>query len=214
MRLSKIQSQGSRTIGEHSHCDISLKHAHSPLRFGAAALQWKNCTTMQDYISHGLYQSAAMYIVSICAILFWNKIAPRDLAFVSVIMSPRCYRSILSSHGIQWNYILLSGTFAYELLFIFSPSTTDPSGLPLSSLIFADPVSPSTSGWFGFFWPSRVAYQHVTFLKSLSVLLSSALYQVLPTIFPSNPETLDARQLSTFLNVINNAVRTVDSEGD
>lgn len=38
---------------------------------------------MQDFVSHGLYQSTAIYVVGICALLFWNKIAPRDLAFVS-----------------------------------------------------------------------------------------------------------------------------------
>lgn len=42
---------------------------------------------MEEYISHGLYESMAMYLVSFCALVFWNKIAPRDLAFVSVAVA-------------------------------------------------------------------------------------------------------------------------------
>ncbi|KAJ3534260.1 hypothetical protein NM688_g7162 [Phlebia brevispora] len=163
-------------------------------RFGPSALGWKTCTTMQDYISHGLYQSTAIYIVGVCALLFWNKIAPHNLAF--------------------WNYVLLSGTFAYELLYILSPSSTEPSSSSLSSLIFTDPVSPSSSGVLAALWPTRVAYQHISFIKSLSVLLSSALYQVLPNIFPSIPDTLDVQQLYSFFNLVNTFSRNIDAESE
>lgn len=54
-------------------------------RFGAQALKWKNFQTMQEYLSHGMTQSVAYYVVSFCVLIFWNKVSPRDLAFVSLL---------------------------------------------------------------------------------------------------------------------------------
>ena len=52
-------------------------------RFGPQALKWEKVTTMQDYFMHGMGHSVVYYAVCIAALMFWNKIAPRDLAFVS-----------------------------------------------------------------------------------------------------------------------------------
>ena len=38
---------------------------------------------MQEYLSHGMYQTAGYYVIAICVLFIWNKIVPRDLAFVS-----------------------------------------------------------------------------------------------------------------------------------
>ena len=114
---------------------------------------------------------------------------------------------------LQWNYLLLFWTFAHELLFVLGPSTTEPSPVAFSSLLFTDPASPSRSGVFAYLWPGRVAYQHIIFLKSLSVLLSSALYQVVPTLFPSSTEKINPADMSRFLQLLNSSLRTIDQEG-
>lgn len=38
---------------------------------------------MQDYFMHGMGHSIVYYAISIAALILWNMIAPRDLAFVS-----------------------------------------------------------------------------------------------------------------------------------
>lgn len=65
---------------------------------------------------------------------------------------------------------------------------------------------------FAFIWPYRVAYQHISFMKSLSVLFSSALYQVLPNLFPSIPDTLDPQQLNGFFNFVNTSLQSLETE--
>ena len=100
-----------------------------------------------------------------------------------------------------------------ELLLITAPSTSDSSYTALPSSLYTPPDAPSRSGLLGFFWPNRVAYQHVAFLKSLSILLSSALYQVIPPLFPSAAEKLDPKHVAQFLSLVNNALRSIDSEG-
>ena len=100
-----------------------------------------------------------------------------------------------------------------ELLLIMAPSTSDSPYSELPSTLYALPDAPSRSGLLGFFWPNRVAYQHIAFLKSLSILLSSALYQVIPTLFPSAAEKLDPKDVAQFLSVVNTALRSIDSEG-
>lgn len=74
--------------------------------------------------------------------------------------------------------------FIYELIFILSPSTAPPSSTPLSSFLFSDPTSAASSSFFSLLWPHRVAYQHVRFLHSLSILLGVALSRVAPVLFP------------------------------
>ena len=48
---------------------------------------------MQDYFMHGMGHSVVYYAVSIAALMFWNKIAPRDLAFVSRHLRTLCLSS-------------------------------------------------------------------------------------------------------------------------
>lgn len=38
---------------------------------------------MQEYLTHGLYQSTAYYVISFCALIFMNKISRRNHSFVS-----------------------------------------------------------------------------------------------------------------------------------
>lgn len=134
--------------------DVEQSHHCIAVRFGPEALQWKGCDSMRDYITHGLYQAGAVYLVGLALIMLWNNISSRTYIFVSRDLSIM-ERPLLTC--LQWNYLLLTATFAYEMLFILSPSPSTPSVQTLSALIFTDPVAPSNSGWFGFFWPSRVA---------------------------------------------------------
>ncbi|EKM53361.1 uncharacterized protein PHACADRAFT_259680 [Phanerochaete carnosa HHB-10118-sp] len=161
-------------------------------RFGPQALKWDKVTTMQDYFMRGMGHSVLYYAVGIAALMFWNKIAPRDLAF--------------------WNYLILFWTFAVELLLIMAPSTSDSSHTALPSSLYTPPDAPSRTGLLGLLWPNRVAYQHINFLKSLSILLSSALYQVIPILFPSATEKLDPKQVAQFMSLANNALRNIDQE--
>lgn len=161
-------------------------------RFGPPALKWEKVTTMQDYFMHGMGHSVVYYAMSIAFLLFWNKIAPRDLAF--------------------WNYLLVIWTFALELLFIMTPSISDSTPTALPSSLYAPPDAPSRTSLLGYLWPNRVAYQHIIYLKSLSILLSSALYQVIPTLFPSAAEKLDPKHVAQFLALANNVLRNVDQE--
>lgn len=90
---------------------------------------------------------------------------------------------------------------------------SDSSYASLPSTLYTPPDAPSRSGLLGFLWPNRVAYQHIAYLKSLSIVLSSALYQVIPTLFPSAAEKLDPRHVAQFLSLVNTALRNIDSEG-
>ena len=52
-------------------------------RFGPQALTWRNCTTLREYIRHGLMQSAGYHIVSICALLLFSTTGkPTPVSFV------------------------------------------------------------------------------------------------------------------------------------
>ncbi len=92
MSNSRILLRGLHTTGKccSHHPTFHELILHRLGRFGATALTWTQCTTMAEYITHGLYQSIGMYVASICALLVWNKIAPRDLAFVSLGAPPSC----------------------------------------------------------------------------------------------------------------------------
>lgn len=73
---------------------------HILCRFGPDALKWKDCKTIDEYIIHGLYQSALYYVVSICALLFWSKISSRALSFVSITTLCRSFASLCLYSGI------------------------------------------------------------------------------------------------------------------
>ena len=117
MRLSKILLLDLLMTGERalSSRSIFLTLMFSLGRFGLQALKWKNFHTMQEYLSHGMTQSVAYYVVSFCVLIFWNRISPRDLAFVSA--HPTLV-VVLLRVAMQWNYLLLAWTFAQELHFL------------------------------------------------------------------------------------------------
>ncbi|KAH8103268.1 DnaJ-domain-containing protein [Cristinia sonorae] len=161
-------------------------------RFGPQALTWKNCTTLREYIRHGLMQSAGYHIVSICALLLYSAVGKQ---------SPVSF----------WRYVLFASLFAYELVFLLSPSPTPPSTTTLSSFLFTDPASPSHNSILGLLWPNRVAYQHIRFLHSLFMLCSVAISRVSPVLFPS-PPTLEPKQLANKLKEINILAQSADAE--
>lgn len=64
-------------------------------RFGASVLTWTQCTTMREYLRHGLMQSSGYHIVTGAGLLFFSAIGkPNSVAFVST-PRPRPLRSNL-----------------------------------------------------------------------------------------------------------------------
>lgn len=120
--------------------------------------------------------------------------------------------ALLLTVAFKWNFILLFWTFAQELYFLLGPSISEPSSVAFSSWLFTDPASPSRVGLLAFLWPYRVAYQHITFLKSLSLLISSAIYQVIPQLFPTSTEKIDQVHLAKFFSLLNSAARDMDQK--
>ena len=100
------------------------------------------------------------------------------------------------------------------MLFVLGPSVSDASDTALSSLLFTDPVSPSKAGLLGLLFPYRVAYQHITFLKSFSFLISSAIYQVVPNLFPTSEEQWKQSDLATFFALMNTTIRGLDQQSE
>ncbi|KAI0740977.1 hypothetical protein C8Q76DRAFT_689652 [Earliella scabrosa] len=159
-------------------------------RFGPDALEWSQCTTLREYIRHGLMQASGFYITSVCILL---------LLSASGRPGPVAY----------WRYILLALIAVYEMLFILNPSPAPQASSTLSSALFSDPTDEAHTTLFTFFWPRRVAYQHIRFLHSLFVLCSFALSNVVPVLFPSpTPEMTEkwilneAQQIVAHANAI------------
>ena len=99
------------------------------------------------------------------------------------------------SHLYQWRYILLALIAVYEMLFILNPSPAPQASSTLSSALFSDPTDEAHTTLFTFFWPRRVAYQHIRFLHSLFVLCSFALSNVVPVLFPSLATEMQEMQI-------------------
>ncbi|KAI0774844.1 hypothetical protein BD413DRAFT_603418 [Trametes elegans] len=138
-------------------------------RFGPEALKWQQCTTLREYVRHGLLQASGFYIVSLCSLVIIHILNPSPVSF--------------------WRYIMLALTAVYELLFLLKPSTNGVANPDFSSVLFTDPATASHTGLFGFLWPQRVPYQHVRFLHTLWVLASFALSNVAPVVLPApSPE--------------------------
>ncbi|KAI0369078.1 DnaJ-domain-containing protein [Pilatotrama ljubarskyi] len=136
-------------------------------RFGPEALKWSQCTTLREYVRHGLLQASGFYIVSLCSLIFFSFVSPS---------SPVSY----------WRYLMLAFTAVYELLFLLGPSVSPASAsTTFSSVIFADPAATTHTSLFAFLWPRRVPYQHVRFLHNLWVLGCFALSNVVPVVFPA-----------------------------
>ncbi|EIW54344.1 uncharacterized protein TRAVEDRAFT_31328 [Trametes versicolor FP-101664 SS1] len=154
-------------------------------RFGPEALSWSQCTTLREYVRHGLLQASGFYIVSLCSLIFFSFVSP-------------------SSTVSYWRYIMLAFTAVYELLFLLNPSPAPSSGTSFSSVVFTDPTIAAHTSFFSFLWPHRVPYQHVRFLHTLWVLGCFALSNVAPVVFPApSPEfqenwiANEAQQIST-----------------
>ncbi|GBE80777.1 chaperone J-domain-containing protein [Sparassis crispa] len=163
-------------------------------RFGPDALKWTQCSTLREYIRHGLMQSSGFYIVAACALLLW-----------SVIGKP--------SHVAFWRYLLFAIVFAYELTFILNSSPSRPVDSSLSSSIFSASVSSLCTTLFAFIWPQRVAYQHIRFLHSLFLFLSVALSRVAPVLFPSpQQDYADAKRINGEIDRINLLARLIDRD--
>ncbi|KAI0629461.1 hypothetical protein C8Q77DRAFT_1065335 [Trametes polyzona] len=135
-------------------------------RFGPEALKWAQCTTLREYVRHGLLQASGFYIVSLCSLVFFSFLNP-------------------ASTVSYWRYVMLAFTAVYELLFLLNPSPSPVSEPTFSSVIFTDPTTATHASFFSFLWPHRVPYQHVRFLHTLWVLGCFALSNVAPVVFPT-----------------------------
>ncbi|RDX43389.1 DnaJ-domain-containing protein [Lentinus brumalis] len=144
-------------------------------RFGPDALEW-SCSTLREYIRHGLMQASGFYITSVV---------------ILVILST----SGRSGPVAYWRYLILALTAVYEMLYILNPSPAPVSASSFSSTLFADPTAAAHTSLFSFLWPRRVAYQHVRFLHSLFVLASFALSNVVPALFPAPTPEMEAQHI-------------------
>lgn len=64
---------------------VRVYRADSAIRFGPDALSWKTCTSMQEYLDHGLYQFAASYAITFGTLVIANIVFSRNDAFVSLL---------------------------------------------------------------------------------------------------------------------------------
>ncbi|KAI0338379.1 hypothetical protein BDW22DRAFT_710705 [Trametopsis cervina] len=181
---------------------MRVRHAYDALRnpttrfaydrFGPDALEWPLRKTMSEYISFGLWRTATYYVLSICGILVWGWVTTRSLAF--------------------WHFVLLFATFAAELSYILSPSPSSNLESSLSSLIFTDPSTQMHGSLLALIWPKRVAYQHISMLRSLSVLLSAALHHIIPMAFPSTIVSVSPGQLVAYFSNIEKSIESLQAE--
>ncbi|KAI0821031.1 hypothetical protein BC629DRAFT_1587359 [Irpex lacteus] len=168
-------------------------------RLGPEALQWKHTDTTSEYLNMWLWQLIPNYLVTIFGVLFWNAMFPHSLVF--------------------WNFIIVFGTLALEVLFVLSPSPHAPSSatslssMPLSSFIFSSPTHHTYANIFTYLWPRRVAYQHILLIRQLSLLMSSALHHVIPAMFPSStPAAIEEKMLMEYLRGLMGVTRQMDEE--
>ncbi|KAI5986893.1 DnaJ-domain-containing protein [Pisolithus albus] len=129
-------------------------------RFGPDVLRWKECSTMKEYLRRGLL-SSLMYHVAMGA----------GLVLMSIIGKP--------SPIAKWRYLLFAVTPALELNLLLAPSFQVTEQSP-----FVDHI-PTSGTLFDHLFPRRVAYQHIFFLRHVSLMLSVALSRVAPMLFPS-----------------------------
>ena len=53
-------------------------------RFGPDALEWNQCSTLREYIRHGLMQASGFYITTVCILLLLSASGrPGPVAYVS-----------------------------------------------------------------------------------------------------------------------------------
>lgn len=129
-------------------------------RFGPDVLQWKECSTMKEYLRRGLL-SSLMYHIAMGA----------GLVLMSIIGKP--------SPIAKWRYLLFAVTLALELNLLLAPSSRVTEQSP-----FVDHI-PTSGTLFDHLFPRRVAYQHIFFVRHVFLILSIALSRVAPVLFPS-----------------------------
>ncbi|KAI0326077.1 DnaJ-domain-containing protein [Cubamyces sp. BRFM 1775] len=158
-------------------------------RFGPDALKWKQCTTLRDCLHHGLLQATGFYLVSLSSLIFFSFLNSSPVSF--------------------WRYIMLAFTAIYELLFILKSTPGPASTTTISSVLFTDPATGVHTSFLTFFWPQRVAYQHILFLHNLWVLGCFALSNIVPIVFPAPPPELqemlvlkEATQIATLSQML------------
>jgi hypothetical protein len=113
----------------------------------------------------------------------------------------------------QWNYVLLTTLWAVELSFIVSSSPSLSTDTSFSHIIFDNPIAQSRSSFFALLWPKRVTYQHIQFLRSFALLLSSALHHVVPNIFPTDNQNVDEKTLVGYMLMLQNTTKAINQEG-
>ncbi|KAJ7108440.1 hypothetical protein C8R43DRAFT_187412 [Mycena crocata] len=143
-------------------------------RFGPDVLTWNHCSTIAEYLHHGLVQSMVYHIVAGAALVFWTAIGET---------SPVAF----------WRYVLYVSLFASELALLLSPS---PSLMPSSKLLLGPLTHPSEGPShrtiLHVLFPGRVPYQHILFLHQLFLFMSIALSRVAPQFFPDASKITEA----------------------
>ena len=134
-------------------------------RFGPVVLPWwKHCSTMHEFLHHGLMQSSIYHFVTGVFLLFWSAVSQRTpISFIRFYLSFHLFFTS-SFQAQQWRYILFFALFAAEMALILSP--------------------PSSSTILSFFFPYCSTHQHILFLHQLFLFLSIALTRVAPYLLP------------------------------
>ncbi|EIN06592.1 DnaJ-domain-containing protein [Punctularia strigosozonata HHB-11173 SS5] len=159
-------------------------------RFGADVLSWSKCTTVREYLRHGLMQASGFHIVTGVILLLMGAVGkPSPVAF--------------------WRYILFFALFASELTLLLGPSPS-PASSPLAS---EASISPS-GNLLTYLFPRRVPYQHVLFLHQIFMFMSVALSRVAPVLFPGmlDDGKLDTKVLVQMLERIASLTKGLNHE--
>lgn len=129
-------------------------------RFGPDVLQWKECTTMREYLRRGLLSSSLYHIMTGAGLILFSAIGkPSPIA--------------------AWRYLLFICLLASELYLLLAPS---PSTSPPSTFVDA---ATSHATILDVIFPKRIVYQHILLLHQVFFFLSVALSRVAPVLFPS-----------------------------
>ncbi|KAL4071274.1 hypothetical protein V8B97DRAFT_1871187 [Scleroderma yunnanense] len=129
-------------------------------RFGPDVLQWKDCSTMKEYLRRGLLSSSAYYIVTGAALVLYSVIGkPSPIA--------------------TWRYLLFIMMLALELYLLLVPPSHPAEPSP-----FVDHIPPNGT-LLDYLFPHRVVYQHIRLLHQAFLFVSVALSRVAPVLFPS-----------------------------
>jgi len=148
------------------------------LRFGPDVLQWKECSTMKEYLRRGLLSSSAYHIVTGAGLVLFSVIGkPSPIA--SVCVSFPLFPCIANCLAIQWRYLLFIVVLALELYLLLAPPSH-----PVEPSPFVDHIHENGT-ILGHLFPHRVVYQHVRLLHQVFLFVSVALSRVAPVLFPS-----------------------------